>query len=256
MTSLESIVLSRNSLNGTVPDLKPLTSLTELDLAGNRFGPEFPLLSKNLVSLVLKNNSFGTVVPMGLASLDKMQKLDFSMNRFTGNIPPFLFSLPSVQYLDLSKNKFTGALPTKLACGDKLGFVDISSNLLVGELPSCIVSNSSTRVVFSSANCLILKGSGYQHPKSYCSRDPLAAILPPARREEEEPKNKLGLILGIVGGIIGGAMLVGLLVFLVFKKARPENVESVKLPKLVPIKAMKTTCQVSPRTPADASKCT
>ncbi|ONK80906.1 uncharacterized protein A4U43_C01F23080 [Asparagus officinalis] len=235
MVNLESLVLSGNSFNGTVPDLRSLANLTEL---------------------VLKNNSFGGNVPIGFASFDQLQKLDLSMNQFNGKIPPSLFSLPLVRYMDLSRNRFAGVLPAKLLCGDNLEFVDISRNLLMGGLPSCLSSDSSTRVVLKSWNCLNSVGdSRYQHPKSYCSRDPLAAVLPSPEKEEGSKKSKLGLILGILGGIVAGAALLSLMVFLIFKKARPEDVGSVKLPKPITQKTLKTSVQVSPRTPADTNTC-
>ncbi|ONK66446.1 uncharacterized protein A4U43_C06F8120 [Asparagus officinalis] len=229
LSAMKNLVLSGNFFNGTVPDLKKLTSLTELDLS---------------------NNSFSGSVPTALASLGKLEKLDLSKNQLKGNIPPFLFSLRSVQYLDLSKNRFSGALPPKLSCGDKLEYVDISRNLLVGGLPSCLVSNSSSRVVLDSWNCMKSMGSKSQHPSSYCSRDPLAAILPPSREKVEGSKSNLGLILGIIGGVIGSAAILALLVFLVFKKVRSEDEENVKLVKL-PKPVAKTSVHVSPRTPAD-----
>ncbi|XP_010915091.1 probable LRR receptor-like serine/threonine-protein kinase At1g14390 isoform X1 [Elaeis guineensis] len=250
MSSLQNLVLAGNSFNGTVPDLKSLPILAELDLGGNRFGPDFPSLGESLVTLVLKNNSFGGKIPAGLAALDQLQKLDSASNQFVGWIPPFLFSLPSIRYLDLSGNQLTGQLPANLSCSSGLGYVDISNNLLMGGLPTCIRSNSSSLVVLNSGNCMASGDSSYQHSNSYCNDGALAAILPPADHKSRS-KSKLGLIFGIVGGVVGGAVLLGLLVFLVSRRVRAAtNPESSMFQKPI---AGKTLVQVSPgRTPADA----
>ncbi|KAJ8505686.1 hypothetical protein OPV22_006572 [Ensete ventricosum] len=253
ITSLQNLVLSRNSFNGTVPDLHPLTALLQLDLSGNRLGPGFPSLSTSLVTLFLNNNSFRDKLPDSLASLNHLQKLDLSSNHLNGRIPAFLFSLPSVQYLDLSENRLTGELPANLSCSNRLGYADISNNLIVGGLPSCIQSNSSTRLVLSSGNCLNSRAFGFQHPSSYCNQGALAAVLPSANKISGS-KSNLGLIFAIVGGVIAGTVLVGLLVFLIFKKLRsklrPEDREANNF--FSTPSAGKYVVQVASRSPAEA----
>uniref|UniRef100_A0A6V7QQH2 Protein kinase domain-containing protein n=1 Tax=Ananas comosus var. bracteatus TaxID=296719 RepID=A0A6V7QQH2_ANACO len=195
MTSLQNLVLANNSFNMTVPDLKPLINLTELDLSVNGFGPDFPFLGKNLVRLVLKNNSFRSKIPDNIGSLDHLQVLDLSSNQLMGWIPPALFSLRSIKYLDLSQNRLTGQLPANLACSNSISFVDLSYNLLSGSLPSCINSNSSSRVVIDSWNCLSSSDLRYQHSSGYCNQGALAAILPPPS-ERSGSKSNLSLIIG------------------------------------------------------------
>lgn len=227
MSTLQNVILSGNAFNGSIPNLKSLSALKELDL---------------------RNNHFSGNVPLGYASFGKLVHLDLSMNRLIGNIPSFLFALPSIQYLNLSRNGFSGALSTnkKLSCGKKLEFVDISSNLIVGNLPSCMNSNSSSRVVLNSWNCLNVKDLKYQHPTSYCIRKPIAAVLPPLVKDKK-PKTNFGLVLVIAGAVIGSVAIVSVLLFLVFKKARSRSVEMVKLPK----HAAKSSIQISPKKSID-----
>ncbi|THU45309.1 hypothetical protein C4D60_Mb02t16480 [Musa balbisiana] len=182
MSSLQNLILSGNSFNGSLPDLKPLAALIELDVGGNRLGPEFPSLSTGIVSLVLRNNRYRGKIPANLTAFHQLQKLDLSSNRLFGWIPPLLFSLPSIHYLDLSDNTLTGQIPSNVSCGSVLGFVDVTNNLLVGGLPSCMRSNSSNRMVLSSGNCLDVGGMGYQHPNAYCNGAAFAAVLPPANK--------------------------------------------------------------------------
>ncbi|KAG0502372.1 hypothetical protein HPP92_002444 [Vanilla planifolia] len=247
MPNLESLVLSKNHFNGTLPDLKPLALLSELDLSENFLGPEFPSLGKRMAILELQNNHFRTKIPLDVASFDQLQMLDLSSNQFSGPIPPSLFSLPYLRYLNLSSNKFKGSLPLNLLCGVDLNFVDLSGNLLMGRLPSCIKSNSSSLIVLTSWNCFSAVDSRFQHPNSYCSVKPLAAVFP-VTKNKERPKTNLGLMLSLLGGILGGVVVIGLLTFLVIGKVKSENnvVTSVYKPK-----SKNILVQSSPKTLCD-----
>ncbi|RRT61924.1 hypothetical protein B296_00027722 [Ensete ventricosum] len=249
MSSLQNLVLGGNSFNGSLPDLKPLAALVELDVGGNRLGPEFPSLSTGIVSLVLRNNRYHGKIPANLTAFHQLQKLDLSSNRLSGWIPPLLFSLPSIHYLDLSDNTLSGQIPSNVSCGSVLGFVDVTNNLLVGGLPSCMLSNSSNRMVLSSGNCLDVGGMRYQHPNAYCNGAAFAAILPPANKISGSESN-VGAILGIAGGVFVGAALLGLLVFLVFRRSR-RTMESKAIVLYKP-EAAKSLPQDTTKTPADA----
>ncbi|WOK96898.1 putative LRR receptor-like serine/threonine-protein kinase [Canna indica] len=248
MTSLQNLVLSGNSFNGTLPDLKPLTALQELDVGGNRLGPDFPSLSNGLVTLILRNNSFQGNIPANLAAYHQLRKLDLSSNRLVGWIPPLLFSLTSVQYLDLSDNRLTGEIPTNVSCSHALAFVDVTNNRLFGGLPSCMLLNSSSRVVMSSGNCLNAGDLRYQHPNAYCENAAFAAVLPPANKMSRS-KSNVGVILGIAGGIVVGVALLGLSVFFVFRRSKEVEPKAIVLHKPIPAKS---STQDTTRTPADA----
>ncbi|CAL9767308.1 unnamed protein product [Musa acuminata subsp. burmannicoides] len=248
MSSLQNLVLSGNSFNGSLPDLKPLAALVELDVGGNRLGPEFPSLSTGIVSLVLRNNRYHGKIPANLTAFHQLQKLDLSSNRLSGWIPPLLFSLPSIHHLDLSDNTLTGQIPSNVSCGSVLGFVDVTNNLLVGGLPSCMRSNSSNRMVLSSGNCLDVGGTRFQHPNAYCNGAAFAAILPPANKISGS-KSNVGAILGIAGGVVVGAALLGLLVFLVFRSSRTVESKAIVLYKP---EAAKSLPQDTTKTPAEA----
>lgn len=223
--SLRSIVLADNLLNGSVPDLRSLLLLEELNLGDNRFGPEFPSLGTSLVSVVLKNNSLRSVIPLGLMNFDRLQQFDISSNKFVGPIPSSIFYLPSIQYLNLAKNQFTGAFQTNISCSGNLRFVDISHNHLIGKLPSCVGSNSSNLTVISSWNCLSGGNLGYQLPNSVCRKEALA-VKPPTRNDAQKSSSKLGLILGVVAGIVGVLVVLGLLTLAIFRKSRPNKSET------------------------------
>ncbi|XP_043706965.1 probable LRR receptor-like serine/threonine-protein kinase At1g14390 [Telopea speciosissima] len=208
LKNIRSIVLADNLLNGTVPDLSSLIALEEVDLSDNLLGPKFPSLGNKLVSIVLRNNSFLSGIPLEFKTFNQLQRLDISSNKLVGPIPSALFSLPSIQYLNLAMNRLSGALPRNVSCNHGLASVDLSHNLLTGRLPWCIGSNSSDLVVFYSWNCLASGSSKYQHPFSFCDNAALA-VKPPTENQNSEPRSKLGLIIGIaVGTVVGGIAMV------------------------------------------------
>ncbi|XVE85917.1 hypothetical protein DITRI_Ditri17bG0130400 [Diplodiscus trichospermus] len=216
--NLTSLVLADNLFNGSVPDLTGMPLLEELNLGGNRLGPQFPSLNQNLVSIILSNNSFRSEIPLGLKKFYQLQKLDISSNKFVGPVPSFLFFLPSIQYLNLAQNQLSGALAMNTSCSKNLTFVDISNNLLIGKLPSCIGSKSRNKTVISSWNCLSGGSSNRQHPFSFCNKEALA-VDPSIRRKEQESGIRVGLILGIIGGVLGIAGALALLIFVIARRS-------------------------------------
>ncbi|KAI3974191.1 hypothetical protein MKX01_033442 [Papaver californicum] len=225
LQNLKSLVLADNLFNGSVPDLKTLKVLDELDLTSNSLGPQFPSVGNKVVSISLRNNSFRSLIPSELKGFDQLKRFDVSFNRLTGRIPPYLVSLQSIEYLNVAGNQLTGTFPADVSCGGKLGFVDLSYNLLSGELPLCIESNSSTRVVLYSWNCLSGGNLKYQNPNSFCHEGALA-VKPPFRVQEKASGIKIGLILGIIGGAIGAMVVLGMLVFFIFRRKGGEEAEN------------------------------
>ncbi|XP_048226394.1 probable LRR receptor-like serine/threonine-protein kinase At1g14390 [Ricinus communis] len=226
LKNLSSLVLSDNLLKGPVPDLKSLALLQELDLGGNNLGPNFPSISKSVVTVILGNNSLRSIIPSEIKNFNQLQQLDISSNKLIGPVPSSLFSLPSIQFLDLAQNQLSGALPSNISCNFKLKFVDISNNLLIGKLPSCIASNSSNRTVISSWNCLSSgANSSSQHPLSFCHKEALA-VKPPVETEEHKSTIQIGLILAIIGGVVGIAGALLLILIIIRRSKRRANGET------------------------------
>ncbi|KAJ4973082.1 hypothetical protein NE237_006256 [Protea cynaroides] len=215
--NIKSIVLADNLLNGTVPDLTSLKTLEEVDLSYNLLGPKFPSFGNNLVSIVLRNNTFLSGIPLEFKTFNQLQRLDISSNKLVGPIPSALFSLPSIEYLNLAINRLSGALPRNVSCSHGLAFVDLSNNRLIGRLPSCIGSNSSNLVVFYSWNCLASGSSNYQHPSSFCDGEALA-VKPPTENQNSKPRSKLGIFIGIAGGIVACGIAMLVLLLIIFKR--------------------------------------
>ncbi|KAI4314200.1 hypothetical protein L6164_027133 [Bauhinia variegata] len=231
LKTLRNLVLADNLFNDSVPDLKSLVSLEELNLGNNKLGPEFPSVSNNLVSIILRNNSLKFRIPSELNRFNRLQRFDISSNEIFGTIPSFLFSLPSILYLNLAENRLSGNLSVNTACNAALTSVDISNNLLVGKLPHCIGLKSLNRTVVYLWNCLSDGKLSYQHPSSYCKKEETIAVEPPrkSQTQKKESSMKLGLILGIIGGCVGIAALLALFVLFILKKSKAERAKSKNL---------------------------
>uniref|UniRef100_J3MFE4 non-specific serine/threonine protein kinase n=1 Tax=Oryza brachyantha TaxID=4533 RepID=J3MFE4_ORYBR len=233
MYSLQSLVLSRNRLNGTVPLLSGLAFLDELDVGHNRLGPAFPDVGNAVVRLVLANNNFTGKIPAAVSSLGQLQFLDVSGNRLQGWIPSSIFALPALRYIDLSRNQLAAQLPASPACADALRFVDVSDNLLAGARPACMRGNSSARTVLDAGNCF--RDAKLQRPSTYCNPGALAAVLPPTQGSGGDQGGgkggQVGMVLGIVGGVVAGASLIALVMMAVVRRARRHHPEATILPR-------------------------
>lgn len=232
LKNLKSLVLTDNLFNGTVSDLRGLSSLQELDLGSNNLGPEVPSLPSNIVSVSLKNNSFRSKIPEQIKKLNKLQSLDLSSNEFTGSIPEFLFSIPSLQTLRLNQNTLSGSLPNSSCSSSKIKTLDVSHNLLTGKLPSCYSSKSfRNQTVLFSFNCLSLIGTPnakYQRPLSFCQNQASKAIAVepvPKVEKKDSTRIKLGLVILIIFGVVIIAAVLVLVVLIVMKRRRSRSEE-------------------------------
>ncbi|KAI4323697.1 hypothetical protein L6164_023282 [Bauhinia variegata] len=211
LKTLRILALSKNLFSGELPDLGNLTNLQVLDLENNKFGPHFPSLHNRLISLVLRNNSFGFGIPSGLKTYYQLQKLDLSLNRFVGPFLPSLFSLPSINYLDISENKFTGMLFNNSSCNADLLFVNLSSNLLKGELPTCL--KPKTKIVSYARNCLSNEDQ-HQHPPNFCDTEALAVTIMPHEQKHKKSSSK-PVLISSMGSIFGGILIVGVVLLVI-----------------------------------------
>jgi len=222
--ALRVLVLSGNNLSGDLPDLSAMPNLQVLILEGNSFGPNFPILGKGLVRVILSKNMFSSHIPSCLQTLNHLQHLDISFNALTGLPPPSLFSLPAIRHLNLASNCLGGTLPSNLSCGNNLGFADISANLLTGELPSCLMSKSNKMTVKFAGNCL---ATNLQPQQSYSH----CQVPQPVHLSKKDHRTgtKMIILIGIVGGTVGGVATLVLVVVLAllrrskYKKAIKQN---------------------------------
>ncbi|GLT41228.1 hypothetical protein SLA2020_153090 [Shorea laevis] len=190
---LQQVYLSNNEISGSIPSfLFHLVNLSKIDLSSNNLsGTITPnMLSKlvNLRYLDLSNNSLlslsnnGSAVnyyflpslrflafsscnihkfPSFLRKAERLQVLDISKNKISGQIHKWEIEGMSLDTLNLSYNFLTGI--------DSFGFgnletVDLRSNLLQGSLPILSTTWDSMQQLFISGNNL----TG-EIPSSYCN---------------------------------------------------------------------------------------
>lgn len=91
MKNLKSLVLADNFFNGSVPNLKRLTSLEEINLANNKLRPGFP--------------SF-------LFSLPLLENLNLASNQFNGSFSMNISCGSSLTFVDISNNSLEGKFPS------------------------------------------------------------------------------------------------------------------------------------------------
>ncbi|GKV33167.1 hypothetical protein SLEP1_g41702 [Rubroshorea leprosula] len=189
---LQEVYLSNNMISGSIPSsFFDLVNLTIVDLSSNNLTGTITLdmLSRlvDLEDLDLSNNSLlslsnnGTAVnysfpnlrslkfsscnihkfPSFLRKAEKLQELDISKNKISGQIHKWEIEGMSLSSLNLSYNFLTGI--------DSFGFenletIDLRSNLLQGSLPSLSTTWDSMRNLFISGNNLTS-----EIPSSYCN---------------------------------------------------------------------------------------
>ncbi|XP_047983252.1 receptor-like protein EIX2 isoform X2 [Salvia hispanica] len=116
LESLEILDLSHNQLNGSMPDLRAFSSLTELHLSGN---------------------NFSGYIPLSIGKFSKLQVLDLSLNSFEGLVPPSIGQLSNLQTLDLSFNSLEGLVSeSHFSKLDKLKTLVLSFNSLILHIES------------------------------------------------------------------------------------------------------------------------
>ncbi|GLU00309.1 hypothetical protein SLE2022_176860 [Rubroshorea leprosula] len=93
---------------------KILSLVTSIDLSGNNFHGDFPIVITKLPGLVVLNlsgNQISGQIPENISGLHQLSSLDLSRNRLSGAIPSSLSSLSFLGYLNLSDNNFSGMIP-------------------------------------------------------------------------------------------------------------------------------------------------
>ncbi|VFQ86488.1 unnamed protein product [Cuscuta campestris] len=137
--TLETLRLSalnqEHHLSGEIPDLSHFTSLKELDVDYNDLtGPVPENIPSTLQVLSMAGNQLTGPIPLSIASLTSLTKLDLSLNQLSGEIPD-LSRLTTLQEVDLAGNSLTGAIPPTITGLTNLSTLDLSENQLSGEIP-------------------------------------------------------------------------------------------------------------------------
>ncbi|XP_021292993.1 probable leucine-rich repeat receptor-like protein kinase At1g35710 isoform X1 [Herrania umbratica] len=165
MQMLESLDLSENSLNGSIPSsISKLENLKIISLSNNQLTGEIPNWesSEFLWAIDLSNNNVSGSIPSSICSLPwlytlklsgnslsgelsslqncrSLSELSLANNQFSGDIPRWMGEvLPSLSILSLRGNMFSGKIPENLCDPVDLHILDLGSNNLSGQIPPCL----------------------------------------------------------------------------------------------------------------------
>jgi hypothetical protein len=86
--------------------------------------------SNNFVTevVITANNLSGSIEAWDLTGLPKLEVLDFTDNRLTGNFPTAIGSMTSLKEIKFTQNCMSGTLPTSLASLSLLKTIDLGLN--------------------------------------------------------------------------------------------------------------------------------
>jgi hypothetical protein len=101
-----------------------------------------PLLNKLDLSL----NNFSGPIPSTISNCKKLGSLDLSWNNLSGEIPLQIEYIPDLYLLNLSHNHLSGHIPPQLQLVQTLSIIDFSYNNLSGQIPHFDSTNISAFV--------------------------------------------------------------------------------------------------------------
>lgn len=248
LSSLRFLNLSDNNLMGFIAgELGNLGRLVELDLGSNSLSGSLPVELRglrNLEKLVISENGLEGELSDGLfSSLDQLQVVDLTGNKFVGALPVILLTRPHLRLLDLSRNNFMGFWPSFGSNGNTSDAAfNFSNNMLYGDLNSSFgkfhsidlssnyfqgkVADGNGKNVTLERNCLqavpnqrTLGDCRIFYAERGLSFDNFGALEPtqPPLSEPKEKSSKrwIFILVGIFGGLGFIVILVIVLVLIV-----------------------------------------
>ncbi|MCU0425362.1 MAG: FG-GAP-like repeat-containing protein [Candidatus Kapabacteria bacterium] len=150
---MEILRLGNNRFTGSMPDLRPLQRLRELDVSRNDITAtlDSTWVWERLEILNLSRNRFAGRLTSSIGRMKLLKSLNLSGNLLTGTLPDELGLLTELQMLNLANNRFTGRIPPALATSNSvritaaktlqltaaegLQTLNVSNNQLSGVIP-------------------------------------------------------------------------------------------------------------------------
>ncbi|TYJ13274.1 hypothetical protein E1A91_A10G041200v1 [Gossypium mustelinum] len=168
VSSLEVADFMFNNFSGSISrNIENLTKLREIYVAQTDIGDiEAIIIYKSkqdeacfrnqsrLEALYLAQNQLNGEIPSGLGGCRKLQNLDFSINRFSGQIPRSIGNLTGLKELYLGDNELKGGIPWEVGNILNLEVLDIGEMGLTGLVPPVLFNISTLKTINLPNNSL------------------------------------------------------------------------------------------------------
>ncbi|KAG6480638.1 hypothetical protein ZIOFF_057223 [Zingiber officinale] len=156
LTYLDTLDLTRNYLNGTIPAKWGTLRLTNLSLLGNRISGRIPEELGNIttlrslyIPLTIEANLLEGSIPEALGNLSNLTDLFLSSNNLTGELPESLGNLLNLEDFRIDGNPISGRIPSFIGNWTNLKHFDMQGTSMEGSFPrsfSRLVSITELRV--------------------------------------------------------------------------------------------------------------
>ncbi|KAH6835795.1 hypothetical protein C2S53_006550 [Perilla frutescens var. hirtella] len=154
MKRLRILLLNGNRLSGAIPTPIQAPVLESLDLSDNQLNGSIPDDIKNLNNLTrldMSMNSFSRTIPLGMFQMRKLHYLSLSYNKLSGQLPAVM-SLSRLEELNINHNHLYGMIPESLGKLARLSTLDLSNNQLSGNVVENIFHLRSKNIRLCSNN--------------------------------------------------------------------------------------------------------
>ncbi|XP_057792812.1 receptor-like protein EIX1 [Salvia miltiorrhiza] len=157
LESLQILDLADNKLNGSVPDLRAFSGLTEVYFGGNNFTGSMPLsigqLSKLEVLDLSSNSLQGVVSESHFTKLDKLKILDLSLNSLILYVAPDWSPPFQLKHIFLAECNVGPSFPKWIQTQENLSSLYLSGGGIRDEAPTWLWTISpSLEALFLSYN--------------------------------------------------------------------------------------------------------
>jgi Leucine-rich repeat (LRR) protein len=154
---VSGINLSGHVLRGVLPTtiFRLLPALTDLVLFNNDIEGRFPvelLTLTRLQKIDFSTNKFTGTIPYGILYLSELTSLKLDHNQFTGSIPDSLYRLTGLIELNLSGNALSGVLSQSMGNLVQLKTLNLGNNTLSGTLPSSLGNLTALEILNVGVN--------------------------------------------------------------------------------------------------------
>ncbi|PWA58183.1 LRR receptor-like serine/threonine-protein kinase [Artemisia annua] len=158
LTSLRELDLTRNYLNGTIPERLGQLQLTILSILGNRISGPIPEEIgdiSTLEELVVEDNLLGGELPQNIGRLTRLRRFRIDGSNLSGRIPDFIGNWTNIERLDLQGTSMEGPIPSTISLLTKMKELRITDLAGSRNFPFPNLQDMTKMKELSLRNCLL-----------------------------------------------------------------------------------------------------